>query len=177
MTTTSYVSEEILDLVDKNDEIIGTLERSKVYAAGLNNFRVINCFIINKKGQIWIPRRTIHKKVFPLCLDVSVGGHVASGETYDEAFARELHEEACLSIKDISYKKIGALNPHEHGVSAFMHVYHINYDKTPPFNKNDFIDYYWLYPYEILERVNTIDKNRVKSDLPLLVQHFFINKD
>ena len=46
--------DEILDIVDKNDQVVGTLERSKVYAAGLNNFRAINCFIVNDEGDIHI---------------------------------------------------------------------------------------------------------------------------
>lgn len=61
MTTSHVALDEILDLVDKNDKVIGVLERSKVYAAGFNNFRAINCFISNNNGQIWIPRRTEHK--------------------------------------------------------------------------------------------------------------------
>lgn len=167
-------SDEMLDLVDPHDTVIGAQERSKIYAAGLNNFRVINAFIINKKGQLWIPRRTAHKKIFPLCLDVSVGGHVTSGETYDEAFARECYEEVRLKANAVSYKKIGALNPHEHGVSAFMHVYLIYHDTTPEFNPNDFTEYYWLYPHEIIERINTVDKNKAKSDLPILINNFFM---
>lgn len=176
MTIAQLVFDELLDLVNQNDQVIGSLERSKVYAAGLHNFRVINCFITNKRGQLWIPRRTAHKKIFPLCLDVSVGGHVSSGETYDEAFARELYEEVRLKIQDISYEKIGTLNPQDHHVSAFMHIYLVHSDATPEYNNEDFIEYYWLYPEEIIERMATIDTNKAKSDLPILIKHFFIHK-
>lgn len=44
--------EEILDLVDRDDNVIGKLARDKVYAAGLSNFRVINGFLINQQGQL-----------------------------------------------------------------------------------------------------------------------------
>jgi isopentenyl-diphosphate delta-isomerase len=164
-------NDELLDLVDRNDQVIGVLERSQVYAQQRNNFRVINCFISNDVGQLWIPRRTAHKRLCPLALDVSVGGHVASGETYDAAFAREFYEEVGLRVEQVNYKKLGALNPHEHGVSAFMQVYQIFYNQTPPFNHEDFIEYYWLYPHEVLEKIAQGDK--AKSDLPLLIQHFF----
>ncbi len=168
------VEDELLDLVDQNDNVIGKLERSKVYEAGLSNFRVINCFIVNDSGQMWIPRRTKHKRLFPCCLDVSVGGHVSSGETYDEAFVRELYEEAGLSIDTISYKELGSMTPHEHGVSAFTHIYLISSNEVPPFNRNDFSEYYWLYPHEVLERITTIDK--AKGDLPLFIRHFFVDR-
>ena len=166
------INDELLDLVDQHDHVIGVLERSQVYAMHHNNFRVINCFISNDIGQLWIPRRAAHKKLFPLALDVSVGGHVVSGETYDEAFVRELYEEVGLRDQQIAYRKIGSMSPHEHGVSAFMHVYHVRYNETPPFNHDDFIEYYWLYPNEVLEKIAQGDM--AKSDLPILIQYFFM---
>ena len=63
--------EEYLDLVDENDTVIGKKLRSEIYAEGLLNFRVINVFLINSKGQIWIPRRTASKAIFPSALDFS----------------------------------------------------------------------------------------------------------
>lgn len=115
--------EELLDLVDSQDQVIGKLERSQVYARKLHNFRVINAFFINDQGQIWVPRRTAHKRLFPLHLDVSVGGHVSSGETYEQALIREVYEEIGLDLEAITYRTLGKLTPHEHGVSAFMQVY------------------------------------------------------
>jgi isopentenyl-diphosphate delta-isomerase len=82
-------TDEILDLVDENDIVVASRPRSEIYAENLHNFRVINAFLVNGNGEIWTPRRTAHKRIFPLALDMSVGGHVESGETYDEAFARE----------------------------------------------------------------------------------------
>lgn len=169
------LAEEILDLVDYNDNVIGSLERSKIYASGLRNFRVINCFIINSRGQLWIPRRTAQKKLFPLCLDVSVGGHVSSGETYHEAFAREVLEEVRIDIESVRYKKVDKLVPHIHGVSAFMEIFFIYSDITPSFNESDFIEYYWLSPCELIKKMSTSDHGKVKGDLPFLVNYFFNN--
>jgi len=74
--------DEYLDLVDLQDSVIGRKLRSEVYAEHLSNFRVVNAFVLNSKGELWIPRRTADKRIFPLCLDMSVGGHVESGESY-----------------------------------------------------------------------------------------------
>jgi|SaaInlStandDraft_6_1057023.scaffolds.fasta_scaffold204573_1 isopentenyldiphosphate isomerase len=172
MTLINHDLDELLDLVDNEDQVVGKLERSKVYAAKLNNFRVINAFLVNKKGQLWIPRRTSHKRLFPLHLDVSVGGHVSSGESYEEAFERELKEELNLSLQEIKFQKLGALTPHQHQVSAFMHVYKIFFDEVPPYNRDDFMQYYWLYPEQALEKINNFDK--AKGDLPLLIRAFFL---
>lgn len=166
------MQEEILDLVDEKDQIIGQLERSLVHKKGINNFRVVNAFIVNSKGQLWIPRRTENKRLFPLHLDTAVGGHVSSGETYDQAFRREMLEEINLDIKNTNYEKLGYLNPREHNVSAFMCVYKIFYDKVPPYNKNDFLEFYWFYPDELLELLK-LKKDKSKTDVPLLIKYFF----
>ena len=90
--------DEYLDLVDENDNVIGKEKRSIVYSKGLNNFRVVNLFIVNSEGKIWIPRRGPHKRIFPSALDMSMGGHVDSGETYEQAFKRE--EERVKQINE-----------------------------------------------------------------------------
>ncbi|MHC5743961.1 MAG: NUDIX domain-containing protein [Nostoc sp.] len=85
--------DEILDIVDEIDYVIGQNKRSEIYRQRLCNFRVVNAFVINSLGQLWIPRRSAHKSIFPLCLDVSMGGYVETGETYEDALQRELKEE------------------------------------------------------------------------------------
>lgn len=128
--------EELLDIVDHNDSIIGLRPRSEIYAEGLSCFRVVNLFLENTKGQIWIPRRIASKSIFPLCLDMSMGGDVS-------------------------------------GVSAFMKVYRIFSDNTPAFNPDDFVEYFWLKPEEVLDRIANGDK--AKDDLPILIKFFYFN--
>lgn len=165
------MSDEILDLVSHDDIIIGQLPRSEVYTQKLSNFRVVNAFIINDKGQLWIPRRTQTKRIFPLCLDTSMGGHVASGETYQEAFERELQEELNLNANTITYKMIGKLNPHDHGTSAFMQVYLVYLNKMDTYNTQDFCEYFWLTPQECIDKLNSGDIS--KGDLPKIIKHLF----
>ena len=161
-------NDELLDLVDEQDRIIGSGLRSEIYREGLNNFRVVNAFLINDAGQLWIPRRTANKRIFPLCLDMSVGGHVASGETYDDAFRRELLEELGLHLDAVVWRFLEHLTPHEHGVSAFMQVYEIRCNQVPDYNKDDFVEFFWLRPQEVLERVEGGDG--AKDDLPRLIK-------
>lgn len=163
--------DEFLDLVNLHDGVIGRERRSQVYAQGLSNFRVINAFIVNSKGELWIPRRTATKRIFPLSLDVSVGGHVESGETYEQAFKRETKEEINLDLKIIPYTFLGHLTPQKHKVSAFMNVYEIQSNFTPYYNKDDFVEYFWLRPEQLLKRINEGEKS--KSDLPKLVRIFY----
>lgn len=164
--------DEMLDLVDGNDVVIGSKKRSEIYAERLSNFRVINAFIKNSEGKLWIPRRTATKRIFPLCLDVSVGGHVESGETYEDAFARETEEELGIIITDISFGLLGHLTPHQDNVSAFMNVYEIWSDETPTYNQKDFVEYYWLTAPEVFDRLTQGDIS--KGDLPKLIKKFYL---
>lgn len=168
---TAY-EEEILDLVDGNDKVIGSMERNEVYAKGLSNFRVINVFLRNNEGKLFIPRRQLTKRLFPGRLDVSCGGHVSSGETYLEACKKELSEELNIDLLTVTYKILGTMNPHNDGVSAFMTVYEIETDDTPDYNSEDFSEHYWLSPQEIMDRIANGDT--AKGDLPKLLKKFYL---
>ena len=163
--------DEYLDLVDENDNVIGRKKRSDVYAENLSNFRVVNAFILNPKGEIWIPRRSGNKRIFPLCLDMSMGGHVESGETYDEALKRETWEELNINTDNGEIRLLGHLTPQKDGVSAFMNVYELKMENAPDYNKRDFVEYFWLTPEALFERIANGDKT--KGDLPKLVKIFY----
>lgn len=167
-------SDEILDLVDENDNIIGQKPRSEIYAEHLSNFRVVNAFIVNSKGEIWIPRRAAHKRIVPLGLDMSMGGHVASGETYEQALKRETAEELNIDTDKVEIKFLGHLTPMKDGTMCFMKVYEIKMDQAPEYNPHDFTEYFWLKPEEIIDRIEKGDK--AKSDLIKLIKIFYQNK-
>lgn len=158
--------DELLDIVDQNDQVIGQRYRTEVYAQKLG-FRVINAFLINNSNQIWIPRRSPNKKLFPLCWDTSVGGHVMAGETYEQAFVRELQEELNLDAANIKHQLLAKFNPAEHQVSAHMQLYLIYTDIVPDYNPNDFIEAHWFTMVELQELIKA--KAPMKGDLPKLL--------
>jgi 8-oxo-dGTP pyrophosphatase MutT (NUDIX family) len=165
------MEDEWLDLVDDNDVVTGRMLRSEIIARGLSGFRVINAFLRNSRGEVWIPLRGPNKRQFPNCLDVSVGGHVAAGEDYDTAFVRELEEELRLVAGKVKWRRIARLTPARHGVSAFMWVYEVETDDTPAFNPDDFVSGRWLAPAVLLaELVSGVPQ---KGDLLLLVRHCY----
>jgi len=165
--------EEILDLVDQNNQVTGQLSKAQVHAQELTNFRAIDAFLINDQGQLWIPRRTKTKKLFPLFLDSSVGGHVSAGESYDQAFIRELQEELNIDASTLTYKMIGSMTPHKHGTVGFLHVYVIHTNQTPDYKTDDFCEAFWLTPQELAAKLASGDQG--KSNLIKIVRHFFIH--
>jgi isopentenyl-diphosphate delta-isomerase len=53
-----------------------------------------------------------------------------------------------------------------------MQVYEISSNQTPEYNRDDFVESYWLYPQELLERLQNGDRS--KHDLPRLVQRLYL---
>ncbi len=165
------MDDDILDLVDEHYVVQGQMPREEIRAKGLRNFRVINAFLKNSQGELWIPIRTAHKKMFPNCLDVSVGGHVSAGEDYDVSFVREMEEEIRFKAEEVNWRRIARLTPHEHNVSAFMWVYEILTDETPNYNPDDFSSARWIAPLALLEELKAGALQ--KGDLLKLVTHCY----
>ncbi|MFI9647049.1 NUDIX domain-containing protein [Streptomyces sp. NPDC052040] len=85
-------ADELLDIVDENDRVIGQSPRGEAYARGLRH----RCVFIEARdgeGRLFVHRRTPTKLVFPSLYDMFVGGVVGAGESYDEAALREAEEE------------------------------------------------------------------------------------
>lgn len=164
--------DELLDLVDENDVIIGQYPRSIVYNKGLKYIRSIGGFIKNSKGQLWIPRRVKEKKLNAHALDLSVCGHVSAGESYEQAFYRELYEELNIKATAINVRKLGLFKPIGDDFRYFVAVYEWLSDSEPDYNKNDFCESFWLYPDEILKRIAAGDK--AKDGLPLIVKRYYL---
>ncbi|MFJ3233215.1 NUDIX domain-containing protein [Streptomyces sp. NPDC086787] len=85
-------ADEMLDIVDENDRVIGQSPRGEAYARGLRH-RCVFVQARDSAGRIFVHRRTAEKLVFPSLYDMFVGGVVGAGESYDEAALREAEEE------------------------------------------------------------------------------------
>lgn len=163
-------AEEWLDLVDEHDRVVGQVERAEAWARRLP-IRVVNAFLVNSRGELWIPRRTLTKRAFPGCLDLSMGGHVGAGESYEGAFRREVREELNLDVDTLPWREIAAFSPFGTGLSAFMRVYEIRSDHAPAYNPADFSGAEWLRPRQVLARVAGGEPS--KGDLAELVRRCY----
>ena len=85
-------SEERVDVVDEDDRVLGQVTRSQLRAGNLLH-RNVAILCLNRRGEIYVHRRTDTKDVFPGLYDMFVGGVVAAGETYAQAALREIEEE------------------------------------------------------------------------------------
>ncbi|GGR40267.1 NUDIX domain-containing protein [Streptomyces netropsis] len=89
-------ADELLDIVDERDEVVGQAPRGEAYARGLRH-RCVFVLARDGAGRIFVHRRTATKLVFPSRYDMFVGGVVGAGESYDTAALREAEEELGVS--------------------------------------------------------------------------------
>lgn len=85
-------ADELVDVVDEKDRVVGQATRREVRARNLRH-RSVYILVFDSAGRLFVHHRTANKDVFPGHWDVAVGGVVAAGESYDAAAARELAEE------------------------------------------------------------------------------------
>jgi len=90
------VAEEIFDVVDAEDRVVGQAPRSVVHAQKLAH-RAVHVFVFNSRGQLLLQKRSALKDEYPLCYTSSASGHLSAGETYETAAPRELEEELGLA--------------------------------------------------------------------------------
>ena len=84
--------EEWVDLIDRDNRVIGRTSRREVRQKNLLH-RGVGIICLNSGGEVYVHRRTDTKDVFPGLHDMFVGGVVSSGETYETSARREVAEE------------------------------------------------------------------------------------
>jgi isopentenyldiphosphate isomerase len=92
------MSEEIFDVVNARDEVIGRKPRSEVHRLGLMH-RAVHVLVFNRRGHLFLQKRSMLKDRQPGLWDSSASGHVDSGEDYDTCARRDLQEELGLRLE------------------------------------------------------------------------------
>ncbi|SDS26286.1 Isopentenyldiphosphate isomerase [Formosa sp. Hel1_31_208] len=99
--------EEYIDIVDENGEPTGVSGlKSEIHKKGLYH-HTAHVWCYTSEGQILLQQRAASKAIYPLLWDVSVAGHVETGERIEDAAIREAKEEIGLDISEAALQKIG----------------------------------------------------------------------
>lgn len=92
-------ADEIFDVVNARDEVIGQRTRAEVHRLGLKH-RAAHVLVFNGKGELFLQKRSLKKDTFPGAWDSSTSGHLDHGESYDACAVRELREEIGLTLNE-----------------------------------------------------------------------------
>lgn len=111
---------EFLDVVNEKDEVIGRASYQAVYQKLLTH-RIVHILIFNDQGKMALQLRSKDKSFCSLHWSTSVGGHVHSGETYQEAALRECEEELGREVKiKLAYKDLYVDEKYETGLKKIL---------------------------------------------------------
>ncbi len=90
--------DELFDVVNERDEVTGRQTRAEVHRLGLRH-RAVHVLVFNRRGEVFLQKRSRLKDTFPGVWDSSTSGHLDSGEDYDASAVRELREEIGLVVE------------------------------------------------------------------------------
>lgn len=152
--------EEVYDVVDENDQVIGTATRRQVHADPTLIHRAAGAYIFNRKKQLLMQKRSRTKDMYPGYWAFSVGGHVDSGSNYEETVRREMREELGLEVKVIPLQKVLQREPEE---TEFWQVYlGIHDGPFPNFNKVEADEMRFFDVDELLKQSIPMPPNVIK---------------
>ena len=86
------MGDEIIDIVNESDEIIGKGLKSTCHKGGIPH-RISAVLLFDSEGNIWLQKRSNKIKVGSGLIDCSASGHLLAGESYEEAAKKEMKEE------------------------------------------------------------------------------------
>ena len=117
-------SDELVDIVDLDDRVIGVATRAEVRSRNLQH-RCAEIAVVNSAGEIYVHRRTETKDVYPGMYDMVVGGVLATAESWDEGAARELAEETGIGTCRCASSWTTSSTDQER---ALMRLYEVTWD-------------------------------------------------
>ena len=118
--------EDIFDVVDASDAVVGRERRSVVHAKKLfhrSAHVLVFCDLALGGRHVLLQRRSAKKDLYPLLYTTSVSGHVDSGETYLQAALREMREELGIEPDSPAMRYLGKLPPSKTTANEFTAVY------------------------------------------------------
>lgn len=120
------MSEEIFDVVNERDEVIGRAPRSEVHRRNLRH-RAVHVLLFNRRGELFLQQRSLAKDNWPGVWDSSSSGHLDAGEGYDACVLREVREELGISLASVP-QRILRLDATEETGWEFCWVYRTEHE-------------------------------------------------
>ena len=153
MLEEKFMTKEIFDIVDENDQIISQAARDQVHGNPSLIHRVIHILVFNSQNELYLQKRNMNKDVQPGKWDTSVGGHVDKGESYRDAAVREMEEELSIKGPDLKYLyKYRLRNDFE---SEYISSYHCLWDGAIKTNVHEIEEGRFWRLDEIAQKANS----------------------
>jgi isopentenyldiphosphate isomerase len=127
--------EEIFEVIDGDDRVVGTAKRSECHGNPSLIHRTAHVVVFHPDGRILLQKRSTGKDIQPGKWDTAVGGHLMPGEDFETAARREMVEElgipANLPLKHLFDLKIrNSIESENTGVFSTVHAGPFNFPET-----------------------------------------------
>ncbi|TAK90860.1 MAG: NUDIX domain-containing protein [Verrucomicrobia bacterium] len=157
------MAEEIFDVVNERDEVVGLAPRKEVHARGLLH-RAVHVLVFNECGKIFLQKRSLTKDKSPGLWDSSASGHVDSGEDYDTCAVRELREEIGMSVAQTP-KRLFKIDACAETDAEFVWVYRCESEGPFQLHPDEIDEGAWLTPAKVSQWI----KERPQDFAPAFV--------
>jgi len=97
-----WTNEELFEVVDETDKVIGLRKRGEVHALGLRH-RAVQVIIVDGRGRILLQQRAKDKDLMPLKWDFGIAEHLEPNETGREAGRRGAEEELNIKVRNLKF--------------------------------------------------------------------------
>ena len=97
--------QELFPIVNAEGQVLGKITRGEAHSGSRILHPVVHLHLFNSNGELYLQRRPQWKDIQPGRWDTACGGHMAYGETPEEALRREVLEE--LGIRDFIPTPLG----------------------------------------------------------------------
>lgn len=118
--------EEMFPIVDVEGRPTGSATRGECHGGSKLLHPVVHLHVFNAAGELYLQKRPSWKDIQPGKWDTAVGGHVALGETTEEALRREVREE--LGITDFEAVFVGKYVFESPRERELVYIYRCCYD-------------------------------------------------
>ena len=115
---------EIFDVVDEADRVIKQATRHTVHSQRLRH-RAVHVFVFDRRGDLFLQKRSRWKDKHPGQWDSSAAGHVNAGDTYAATAPREVREELGVETQP---QEIAALAACENTGWEFVRLFRAPHD-------------------------------------------------
>lgn len=119
------MADELIGIIDEKGHVIKQAMKTEAHKHGWMHKTVIGC--VRKNGRILMVEQASDRQDAGQLVN-PVGGHVAAGESEDEAFLRECEEE--IGTRNVEFKLLGRSLFHRHVIGRDEKHLFIVYELT-----------------------------------------------
>lgn len=147
------MNDEVLDLVDMNDELVGTVLKNQAHGNPGLIHREIAVAVFNDSDEVLIQQRSMNKLTGAGEWKISLAGHVIAREEPHHAAKREAKEELGLEIEPVFFKKIFLRSGKEtaYAEARFFYLYYAEVTGHPALtlDAEEVMDAKWVNALEL----------------------------